>query len=158
MADVKLRIRKLVKRAEALIPDEPVADLPPMKSIPDVPKWHGFENSIWTIGETIRGLLADHTSLRKDHELQDLYVSIATNRNAKRGRQSFFFLLKFKACARCAPAVASQLDDSDVKGHALSALRKMRAGGYADQARAILDDPNTWIRNEAKKYISRFPA
>lgn len=48
-------------------------------------------------------ILREHTSLRKDKSLLDSFLSIATNRNAKRGRQIFIILLGYKHCAEYAP-------------------------------------------------------
>ena len=156
--DTKQEILELVETAVSQIPRDILPDLPPTKDLPNVPGWHSFEWSIWKIGESIRTLLTKHSLLRKDNELQDLFLVIAEDRRAKRGRQSFFFLLGYKACARCALGVARQLDDPCVAGHAIKALRRMGVGDFTSQVRALVDHPTTWVRNEAKKYISRFNA
>ncbi|MCK4830648.1 hypothetical protein KA005_83820 [bacterium] len=156
MENIKQNILDLVDRASSLIPDEPANDLPPLDGFLDVPGWHDYELEIWKIGEEIRHILNKHTNLRKDHQLQDAYLEIINNHKAKRGRQSFFFLIGYKACNRCSEIVASQLDDPKVIGHAITALRKIGNQEYIDRIQKYKDHPVTWIRNEAKKYVSKF--
>ncbi len=158
MNKTRQEILGLVEIAMSRIPPEVPPDLPPIKNFPDVPEWHSFEWAIWETGDSIRRLLKEQPSLRKDHELQDLFLAVAEDSRAKRGRQSFFFLLGYKVCARCGPGVARQLDDRDVAGHAIKALRCMKVGNFTSEVRNLIEHPTTWIRNEAKKYLSKFDA
>jgi hypothetical protein len=54
-----------------------------MEDFPDVPEWHGFESQVWEIGEQIRQLLAQYPFLRKDEEMQEAFIRISANANAK---------------------------------------------------------------------------
>ncbi len=119
-AEVKGAGLSLVARAESLIPERRVPELAPLSGNPDVPEWHGFELKVWEIGEQIRQILARHQSLRKDRELQEAFVRILTNANAKRGRQSFVMLLGYKSCQVHAATVAAQINDPNVTGHVIS--------------------------------------
>lgn len=154
--ELKEEILGLVEEATRLVPDGLLPPLPPTDIVPEAPAWHPHEHEIWRIGEEIRQLLQSIPKLRSDPDLQQAYVRIIGDRKAGRGRQSFFFLLEFKSCQPCASAVASELDDPDTTGHAISTLRKMRADGYVKEVREYADDPTTWVRNEARKYLARY--
>ena len=156
MDKIKQNILERVEEAKSLIPVHLEKDLPALDGYPLIPDWHDYESKIWRIGEEIRQLLNSHKNLRKDHQLQDAFLEVIMNRNAKRGRESFFFLVGYKSCNRCADEVAKQLDDSHVVGHAIIALRKMGNAEYVDQIRPLNDYHNTWIRNEAKKYLAKY--
>jgi hypothetical protein len=156
MDNPKQEILSLVAQANSYIPDVLEPDLAPLDGYPNVPDWHKYESKIWAIGEQIRQILNENTKLRKDHQLQDAYLGVIKNERSKRGRQSFFFLVSYKSCNRCAEIVVNQLADDKVVGHAISALRKMGNGDYVIQINLIVDHPVTWIRNEAKKYVDKF--
>ena len=144
------------KEAVTLIPNDYLPNPVSTKLVKDVPGWHDFEYAIWKIGEEIRLLLFNAMNLRKDQEIQSEFVRLATNRNAKRGRQTFIMLLGYKFCSHHAKEIASQIDDQFVEGHVIMTLRKMQVKGYSTQVRPFLNSQVTWIRNEAKKYLSRF--
>ena len=49
-------LEELFRKAEALIPEELLPDLPFMKEVPDVHDWYMFEHELWAVGEEIRQL------------------------------------------------------------------------------------------------------
>jgi HEAT repeat protein len=56
-----------------------------------------------------------------------------------------------------APAVARKLlSDEDVQGHAVIALRKLKAYEAKDDVARLLKHPKSWIRAEAKKALRSF--
>ena len=154
--EAKEAVLILLDRAEKLIPATSEKDLPPMDIAPGVPQWHDYEHKIWQIGEEIRQILNTHKTLRKDKELLARFLSVALNRNAKRGRQSFIMLLWYKHCAEYAGLLAAQLEDRSVKGHIIEGLNKMKAGQFTSLVEPFTQDKTTWIRNQAKKYIREF--
>lgn len=154
--EAKKKIQSIVRRVEKMIPLTYVENLPPIDTKnPDIPQWHDFEDEIWIKGSNIDQILREHTSLRKDKSLLDSFLSIATNRNAKRGRQIFIILLGYKHCAEYAPFLIKQIDDPFVDGHIISTLNKMRAYQYTSLIMPFTTDKIAWIRNEAKRYVSR---
>jgi len=157
-ADARATIVELIMTAQAAIPSRLKPDLPPGKFTGDAPGWYDFEHRIWETGENIRQLLLKKKRLRNDDELQAAFLSISTNRKAKRGRQSFVMLLGYKCCQEHASAIASQLDDSCVTGHVIGTLLKMHAGGFVDQIRPFTKHEIAWIRNKARAYCGRFAA
>lgn len=156
MADALDKIRDLLDKASEEIPDEVKPDLPPGEYTSGAPKWYGFEHRIWAYGEDIRQVLLTSKALRKDKELQDAICKISCDPRAKRGRQSFIMLLGFAHCAHLAPQIAAQIDDSDVRGHVISTISKMRCGDYVELIGSYTTDKVTWIRNGAKKYVKKY--
>ena len=154
--EAKEALNILLDQANELIPATIEKDLAPMDIAPGVPQWHDYEHQLWKIGEDIRQILNSHTPLRRDKELLDRFLSIALNRNAKRGRQSFIMLLWYKHCAEYAGLLAAQLDDRSVKGHIIEGLNKMKAGQFTDLVAPFTQDKTTWIRNQAKKYMQTY--
>jgi hypothetical protein len=154
--NLQTRIEQLVAKAEALIPSIPIPDLLPSELSSGQPDWHRFEHSVWRIGEDIRQLILTKKSLRKDASLQAAFVRICTNRNSKRGRQSFIMLLGYKCCQKHAPEIASQLNDSFVVGHVIDTLLKMHAKDFVQEIRPFVDHQVAWIRNKAKAYCKRY--
>ena len=151
-----IKIKKIVRETSKLIPLSYEDNLPPIKLYPDIPAWHSYEGEIWQKGEEIRQLLCEHKNLRKDKELLQLILSIALNRNAKRGRQSFIMLLWYKHCAEYADLLIKQIDDDFVRGYIIEGLNKMKAGQFVPLVRPYQTDKLTWIRNQAKKYINQY--
>jgi len=152
--EAKILITKILEEASKLIPKNIDSDLKAINEYPDVPEWHPYEDKIWTLGEDIRQILIEHKSLRKDKKLLNLFLEICMNRNAKRGRQSFIMLFCFKHCAEYAPMIITQVDDKFVEGHVILAINKMHATGYRNLIAKFCESKNTWIRNEAKKYMA----
>ena len=156
MNEIKQQIINLLNKADELIPSELLPDLPPTKYSSGMPESHSFENSIWMFGEEIRHLFIKSKSLKKDRELQSRICSIACNPKGKGGRQSFIMLLGNVASTDFAPQIAQQLTDSDVDGHAISTLLKMKCPNYVEEIKPFTDSKIAWVRNEAKRYIERY--
>lgn len=154
--EAKSKIKEIVGRTSLLIPLVYEQDLPPSVWFADVPDWHNYEYTIWNNGEQIRKILCEHKSLRKDSDLLDLFLTVALNRNAKRGRQSFIMLFGYKHCAEYADLLAAQLDDDFVGGHIIEVLYKMKAGQFVSVVKPYTMDKIAWIRNQAKKYMNRY--
>lgn len=156
--EAKEKIKDIVGKTVKLIPPTYEKNLPPMKQFIDVPEWHDYEYKIWSNGEQIRQILLEHKNLRKDKSLLDLFLMVALNRNAKRGRQSFIMLFEYKHCVEYAGLLVKQIDDVFVSGHIIKTLKKMKVGQYVSLVMPYTTDKITWIRNEAKKYVNQYIA
>ena len=150
------RALELIAQAEAAIPSELLPDLPPGLYTSGAPELYPWEHQIWRHGEAVRQILSQKKSLRKDSELQDAFVRVACNRNAKRGRQSFVMLLGYTCCVRRAPEIVGQLGDPCVAGHVIDTLLKMRCPDYVAEVQPFTSDTIAWIRNKAKTYVERY--
>ena len=152
-SDVKREVQELVAAARRLVPGT-LLDHLPIDDALGVPAWRDFERQIWAIGEQIRQLLLRSPRLRADSALQRQFIEIACDRRAHRGRQSFVMLLGYQSCAEHAMRLVEHLDDRFVAGQVVGVLYKMRAPGYSDRVRPLLNDEIAWVRNEAKRYLA----
>ncbi len=98
----------------------------------------------------------EEKALRKDKDLYARFLNICLHPNAKRGRQSFFFLFEYKHLVEYASLLITQVEDENVTGHVLSAIWKMNAPGYNKQMQKFTGHQIAWIRNVAKKYLQRW--
>src|SRR5690349_11333416 len=102
-------VEGLLAQAKSLVPDGPSAPLPSMDGFPDIPQWHHFEDSLWSIGEQIRQTLNSQPRLRGHRSLYAEFFAIVQNPNAMRGRQSFVLLFAYRPCIAWATDIASLL-------------------------------------------------
>lgn len=151
--ELKDEVVQHVARATSCIPSVRPADLPPTRLIPEVSAWHGFEHELWRLGEEVRHVITRKTTLRRDQDLYSRFLEIAQNRAAMRGRQSWVLLFAYKPCRAWAPDIAALLPDSDIEGHVISALYKMRAPGFSEQVLPFRESRIAWISTEAKRYL-----
>ena len=146
---------KLISQAEKLIPKTFETDLPPTKLIPHVPDWHSFEHEIWRLGEELRQLIKTNLTIRKEDELFRRILKVCTNKNAKRGRQSFIMLLGAKQFSRFAADLITQVDDKFVDGQVICTIQKMHVAGFDSEVKPFIEHKHAWIRNAAKKYLTQ---
>lgn len=146
---------ELFVKAEALIPNELLPDLPYMEEAPDVHDWYMFEHELWGVGEEIRQLILKYKA-KLDNNQIDRIVNICLDKRAKRGRQSFVLLLGRKQYADYASKIVTILDDTDVDGQVINTLYNMQAGQHVELIEPFLNHKHTWIRNEAKRFIQKF--
>ena len=143
-------------KAKALAPLDVPPDLPPDPTICNVPAWYGFETAAWGIGETLRLSFCASSKLKHDTGAVQAVLGIIQYRNLRRGRESFVMALGFTAAARYAGALAELIGDSDIEGHIVSTLLKMRAPGYAPQVAQLANHKQIWVRRLVKRYIDRY--
>ncbi len=146
---------KLLIKAEEIIPDEYLPDLPYMELVPDVHEWHMFEHELWNIGEEIRQFLLKNNRKLNENQI-DRIINICIDKRAKRGRQSFVMLLGKKGYCSYSEKIIHLLNDEDVDGHIIDTIYKMQAGQYVELIEPFLKHKRTWIRNEAKRYIQKY--
>lgn len=109
-------------------------------------------NEQWVIGNALE-VIAD------DSVFQDI-IDIVTNKRYGNSRTMVVLALgnmknpenKEKAI----DVLIKLLDDEDVIGHGLIALRKLNALKTKSKIEQFLSHPTTWIRNEAKKAVAKF--
>lgn len=120
------------------------------------PEWYPFESQIWKNGERIRQLFLIVKKLKNKESIFDKLFKIATNRNAKRGRQSFIMLLGGVKYSKYSPELIKQLDDDNVDGHIIDAIYKMKVDEFTEDIKPFTDHKFTWVRNIAKKYCKKY--
>ncbi len=115
--------------------------------------WHRYETLIWEIGETFRQIFKKHEQLRKEPNLLRELEQVALNTQFGKGRESFVMLLGRYGNQDVINTLKSLLEDREVQGHAIYALRLIGASEVQDDIRPFLQSSKTWVRNEAKKYF-----
>jgi len=151
---VRNTIEALLAQAKALVPRSTPPRLPPMDGFPDVPQWHDFEHSLWSLGEQIRHAINSQPKLRGDRQLYTEFLAIVRDRSAMRGRQSFVLLFAYRPCVAWAPDLASLLPDPDIDGQVILSLYKMRAPGFSTVVAPFLSSSTEWIRRESRRYMA----
>ena len=148
-------VNDLLQKADAIIPDDKMELLPPLKEMPNGRAWHQFELELWKIGEQIRQIETKEKKRLNDEQVNRI-LKICQNENAERGRESFVMLLARKGYASYSDRIIGLLSDADVYGHVIYTLYKMGDGRYVDFIRPFTIDQRSWIQKEAKRYVERF--
>jgi len=117
--------------------------------------WRQYEHVLWNLGEGFRQILKCHPTLRRNQTLFKAIAALCLEPANRKGRESFTMLLGQYGGPSQIPAVLALLDDPEVEGHALFALRTLKAPGGLDAAKRLLALGNAWKRGEAKKYLRR---
>lgn len=119
------------------------------EKIPNNWIWH---ESKWAIGNAL-AVIAD------DSILEDL-VKIVTTKEHGSAREMVVVALgnmkKEENKKSAIDILIKLLDDEEVVGHALIALRKLKAVETEKYIKKFTDYPQTWIRNEAKRTLKSF--
>ena len=148
------KISELIGKAESLIPDKKLPDLPFMELASDVHDWHEHEHLLWEIGEEIRQYVLVSKKQLNDEQIEEI-IGICKNSCAGRGRQTFVILLDKCKFNKFANKIVGLLNDDDIDGHIISTLYKMKAYDYADYVKPFLHHKQLWIRKEAKRYMEK---
>lgn len=102
----------------------------------------------WAIGNALHIFAND--------EVFDDIVDIATDRRHGSSREMVVASLMRMKNPKAVDVLIKLLDDEDVAGHALKALRRLNAKRARKYIEPFLEHPRTWWRNEAKKAIKKF--
>jgi len=116
------------------------------------PAWTASELKIWQLGESLR-LFLRRKAWRGQGALLDAVVRVVISREFGKGRQTFVLLLGDYGNKEYGPVLGGVLDDPEVCGHALKALRTAKIRGYAEPVRQVLLREQGWIRKAAKRYL-----
>lgn len=119
---------------------ELISELEKLRDAPD----HGIK---WAIGNAL-SVVADDSVYEKLVELvrEPLYGS---------ARQMIAIALGNMKDPRAVDILIELLEDDEVAGHALIALRKLKAEKARRHIERFLNHPKTWVRNEAKKALEK---
>lgn len=117
--------------------------------------WYSYESLIWAIGEMFRQKLLGYKKLRRSESLFIPIEKICLNRSFGKGRESFTMLLGIYGGSGRIPTLLTLLDDKEVQGQVIYALRLLKAIEAKEKVKPFLESRITWIRNEAKKYFEK---
>lgn len=104
------------------------------------------ESLRWSIGSALE-VLAEPSLLPR-------IIEIVTNQENGKSREMFVLALGKIRNPRSTEVLIKLLDDEQVAGHAVMALRKLKAPEALDHLERFTRNPQSWIRNEAKKAIA----
>jgi len=104
----------------------------------------------WQIGDALERL-ADARACA------DL-AEIACDRSYGRSREMVVLALGRARTPDAVPVLVGLLDDDEVAGHALAALRKLAPVEARSDVARFVDHPRAWWRNEAKKAVAKIDA
>jgi len=115
---------------------------------------HNFEEVIWSAGDNIR-ILRLKIGIKPNLKQTKRIVELATNKNALKGRQTFILLLGRIEYAKYGKDLINYIDDISISGHIINTLYKIKNFHYVKEVMPFLKSERTWIRNEAKRYLSK---
>src|SRR6185312_12261319 len=117
--------------------------------------WVNHESLAWSLGESIRQALSRRRTLRADPVLWSALEAVATDPAVGKGREPFVMLLGQYGGPDRASVLFRLLDDREVVGHALYALRLLGVSGAEQRARELERSQRAWIRKEARRYLEK---
>jgi len=101
----------------------------------------------WAIGNAL-SVVAD------DSVFEDV-AALVRDRRHGRAREMLALALANMKDPRAVDVLIELLGDEEVAGHALSALRKLKAKKARSRIEQFLDHPKAWIRKEARRALSK---
>lgn len=117
--------------------------------------YHHYESLVWALGESFRRIMLRNRRLRRRERIFEAVRVVCLDQRLGKGRESFTMLLGQYGGAAQIPTLIRLLDDPDVSGHAVYALRLLGASEAAERIGPFLDSPKTWVRREARKYFEK---
>jgi PBS lyase HEAT-like repeat len=102
----------------------------------------------WDIGNTL--------SVVADDNVFDDIVDLVLDKRHGRDREMLALALANMQDERAVDVLIQLLDDDDLVGHSIAALRKLKAKKAEPYVEKHLSHPRTWVRNEAKKALKVF--
>jgi len=117
--------------------------------------WRRYENLVWALGESFRRIMLRTRGLRKSEPVFDSVRVICSDGRFGKGRESFTMLLGQYGGSAQITALVGLLDDPEVCGQAIYALRLLGAVEAAEKVRPFLNSPKAWIKQEALKYFQK---
>lgn len=126
-----------------------------MNGVRGAPDWLACEFDLWQLSEHIREFLRKNRTVRGRNPLLDALARIARDPRYGKGRQNVVLMLGQFGRGEYGELLGELLNDPDVYGHAIKALKRGKLFGYSDRVSAILEtEKRGWIRNAAKEYLS----
>lgn len=116
------------------------------------PDWKAYELKIWELGESLRQFLK-RKQWRGQGALLDAAARVTMSHEFGKGRQTFVLLLGDYGNQEYGPSLGALLDDREVYGHVVKALRAAKIRGYAAPVQQVLSREQGWIRRAAKRYL-----
>ena len=125
-----------------------------MQGTKGAPDWLGYEMRLWELSELIRAYLRSKRGMRGRCGVLDSVAEIASDTEYGKGRQNFVLLLSQYGGEEYSDVLGGLLDDTEVRGHAVKGLTKLKALGYVGKIESILSDSKVaWVKAAVRKYL-----
>ncbi|TAK33868.1 MAG: HEAT repeat domain-containing protein [Chloroflexota bacterium] len=141
-----LRVKSDIVRALSVKWAKPIAAPVLIQEYRRVPTFPASDMR-WTVGNAL--------SVVADDSVFNEIVELVRDRQHGKAREMVALALANMKNPRAVDVLIELLDDEEVAGHALMALRKLappRARSYIER---FVNHPTTWIRNEAKRALAK---
>ena len=125
---------------------KPEAAIPLIKEFQKTPQSEEFGLK-WAIGNAL--------SVVADDSVFDEIVELVRDKRHGRAREMLAVALANMKNPRAVDVLLSLLDDDEIAGHALIALRKLAPPEAREAIEQFVDHPKTWVRNEAKRALKK---
>lgn len=125
-----------------------------MAGVDGAPDWLGFETALWKLSERLRPAVSARKDWRSGSEVIRAVLHLCRNQSYAKGRQNFVLMLGDFGGADEAAALGDLLTDSDVQGHAITALCKLRDNRFRSVVEKVMPSLQGWSKSAAKKYLA----
>lgn len=102
----------------------------------------------------LRWTIANALAVVADESVFDDLVNLLRDKSHGKAREMLALAIASTGDPRSATVLNSLLDDEVTVGHAVMALRTLKAPVRADRIQALLAHPKAWIRKEAKRAVA----
>jgi hypothetical protein len=139
-------VKEFIVRALSVPWAKPVACIPLISEFRRLPTKTRLSVR-WAIGNALEAVADDSVF----EELSEL----ARDKQYGRDREMVVLALGKMKNPKSVDVLVELLDDDDVAGHAVAALRKLCIEATRPHLERFVDHPKTWVRNEAKKALAK---
>ena len=105
--------------------------------------------------DSYKWIVGNGLSVVADDSVANDVIQLVSDPRHGKARQMLAIALGDMRDPRVLRVLVGLLDDSQIRGHAIIGLRKLGATAAKPYLERFLKDPETWIRNEAKKAITK---
>ena len=128
-----------------------------MAGVDGAPDWFGFETALWKLSERLRPVFAARKDWRSGSEMMNAVLLLCQNQSYAKGRQNFVLMLGDFGGRKEVATLGDLLTDTEVQGHAIKALCKLRDDRFRETVEGIMPSLKGWSKSAAKKYLSLPP-
>lgn len=127
----------------------------PVAARPLIDEFARVDERVDPSGTGLRWAIGNALSIVADDSVFDELVHLVEDRSFGKARQMVVVGLGRSKRPEAVPVLIGLLDDEDVSGHAVKALAKLGVEEARPALERMVNDPRSWVRNEAKKALPR---
>jgi HEAT repeat protein len=159
---VPVLLRWLLRVSDPKVKEEIVRALSvpwakPAATEPLAEQFRLVEASVDPTGLGLRWVIGNALDVVFDDAAFDAFAELAADRSYGKARQMVVLGLGKSKRPEAVGVLLGLVDDSDVDGHAIKALGKLKPPAARAALEAKLDDKRAWVRGEARKALAKLP-